>query len=122
MKILWRWACAAVAIYVAIRLVPGLEFAGPWWHLAMVALIQGFFNALLRPLLALLTCPLILLTLGLFTLVINACMLWLTAEAAASLGIQFRLAGFWPAFWGALLISIVSAGLNLLIREEEQRA
>lgn len=75
----------------------------------------------MRPLLQLLTCPLILLTLGLFLLVINALMLWLTAAMAEAFGINFRVAGFWPAFWGGLVISLVSAALNLLIYDETAR-
>jgi putative membrane protein len=72
-------------------------------------------NALVRPILKLLTCPLILLTLGLFILIINAAMLGLTAAMVETFGINFRVAGFWSAFFGAIVISIVSAALNLLI-------
>lgn len=119
MKILMRWVAAAIAIFVAVKLLPGLYFNGAWWQLGIVALIFGLLNALVRPVLKFLTCPLIILTLGLFVLVINAMMLWLTARAADTFGIDFRVSGFWSAFWGALVISVISAALNLLIREED---
>ncbi len=119
MKLLLRWGCNALAIFIAVKLLPGLSFSGPWWQLGGVALIFGLLNALVRPVLKLLTCPLILLTLGLFILVINAALLWLTASLADYFGMAFRVAGFWPAFWGALLISICSALLNLLINDDD---
>lgn len=119
MKILMRWVAVAIAIFVAVKLLPGLYFNGAWWQLGIVALIFGLLNALVRPVLKFLTCPLIILTLGLFVLVINAMMLWLTAKATAAFGIDFRISGFWSAFWGALVISVISATLNLLIRDED---
>jgi len=75
-------------------------------------------NALIRPLVTLLTCPLIILSLGLFTLVINAGMLLLASWLSGLVGIGFRVDGFWPAFWGGLIISIVSAVLSLVLKDE----
>jgi putative membrane protein len=121
MKLLLRWLFTTLAIYAAIQLMPGLSFSGPWYQAAILALIFGLLNALVRPLLKFLTCPLIVLTLGLFTLVINALMLWLTAAVAERVGIDFRVADFWSAFWGALVISVVSAILNLLISDDERK-
>lgn len=118
-KLLLHWVCTSLAIFVAVKLLPGLQFEGPWWQLGIVALIFGFFNALVRPILMLLTCPLILLTLGLLIPIINAMMLGLTAATAKTFGIKFHVAGFWPAFWGAIVISLVSAVLNLLIGGDE---
>ena len=118
MKLLLRWLFAAIAIFAAVKLLPGLYFNGPWWQLGIVALIFGLLNALVRPMLTFLTCPLIIFTLGLFTLIINAAMLWLTAQTADALGINFRVHGFWSAFWGGLVISVISAVLNLLINDE----
>ncbi len=120
MKLLLRLIITAIAMYAAVKLLPGLQFRGQWWQLGIVALIFGLLNALVRPLLKFLTCPLILLTLGLFTLVINAAMLWLTAAASEAFGINFRITDFWSAFWGALVISVVSAALNLLVSDEEE--
>jgi putative membrane protein len=117
-KLLLRWIWTAIAIFAAVKLLPGIYFNGPWWQLGIVALIFGLLNALVRPVLALLTCPLIILTLGLFILVINAAMLWLTAKSSAFFGIDFRVSGFWTAFWGAVVISVVSAALNLLIHDK----
>ncbi|MBO0721449.1 MAG: phage holin family protein [Blastocatellia bacterium] len=117
-KLLLRWVCTAIAIFVAVKLLPGIHFNGPWWQLGIVALIFGLLNALVRPILKLLTCPLIILTLGLFILVINAAMLLMTARAAEVFGINFRVASFGSAFWGALVISVVSAVLNLLVHDE----
>lgn len=120
MKFLIRWGCNAIAIYAAIKLLPGLAFTGTWWQLCLVALILGLLNALVRPLLELLTCPLILLTLGLFVLVINAALLLCTAAIANALDIPFRIAGFGAAFWGALVISIISSLLSLLVTDSEE--
>ena len=117
-KLLLRWLWTAIAIFAAVKLLPGIHFNGPWWQLGIVALIFGLLNALVRPVLALLTCPLIILTLGLFILVINAAMLWLTAKSSIFFGIDFRVSGFWSAFWGAVVISVVSAALNLLIQDK----
>ncbi|HZS06807.1 MAG TPA: phage holin family protein [Blastocatellia bacterium] len=119
MKLLLRWVFTAVAIFAAVKLLPGLAFRGEWWQLGIVALIFGLLNALVRPVIKFLTCPLIVLTLGLFTLVINAAMLWLTAVFAESFGINFRITDFWSAFVGALVITIVSAVLNLFVSDDE---
>jgi putative membrane protein len=119
MRLLLRWAVAAIAIFVAVKFLPGLHFRGSLLSLAGVAAIWGLVNALVRPVLKLLTCPLIILTLGLFTLIINAAMLLLTSWFAEGFGIHFAVDDFWAAFWGALVISIVSFLLNLLIGEAE---
>jgi putative membrane protein len=120
MKLLLRWICTAFAIFAAVKLLPGLYFEGPWAQLLAVALIFGLLNALVRPILKFLTCPLIILTLGLFLLVINAAMLSLTASFAKALGINFRVAGFWPALLGAIVISALSAIFNLLIDDDDR--
>jgi putative membrane protein len=112
----------AVALYVATRIVPGLSFDGQWMTLAIVALIFGLVNALVRPLLEVLTCPLIILTLGLFTFVINAFMLMLTGWLADQLNLGFHVAGFIPALIGALVISIVSFVMNLVVSEVRDEA
>jgi len=112
-----RWGINAVAIWVAIELVPGIEHTGSAASLILIALVFGLVNALVRPVLTFLTCPLILLTLGLFILVINALMLALTAWLVPSLSI----AGFWPALLGALIISVVSSVISMLIKEDSGR-
>jgi putative membrane protein len=118
-RILLRWLINALAIYVASKAVPGI-YVRDEWAIIMVALILGLVNAFIRPLLKFFTCPLIVLTLGLFLFVINAAMLGLTAWVAGQLGIGFGVANFWAALWGALVISLVSLALTLLIRGEEK--
>lgn len=116
-RIVMRWLISTLAIFVAVIVVPGIEFVGPGWELGIVAAVFGLINVLLRPLITLLTCPLILLTFGLFGLVINAALLLLTATIASNLGLVFRVNGFWPAVWGGLIVSIISMILNLLAGE-----
>jgi putative membrane protein len=113
-----RWLINILAIYAAVWLVPGIEFEGPGWQLGVIAVVFGLINVALRPLLTLLTCPLIILTFGLFGLVINAVLLALTAQIAESLGIHFTVAGFWPAVLGGLVIALVGLVLNILAGEQ----
>ena len=113
-KLLLRWLINAVAIYVAMMVIPGLEADGGWTVFLWMALILGLANALIAPLIRLLTCPLILLTLGLFTLVINACMLWLASAIASRFGIGFYVRDFGAAFLGSLVITVVSFALSIL--------
>jgi putative membrane protein len=123
-KLLLRWIINAVAIYVAMELVPGIEVVGEWTVYLWTALILGLVNALIAPILKLLTCPLIILTLGLFTLVINALMLWLASVIAISLDVGFIVEGFWAALLGSIVISVVSFALSILTgvnREDRDR-
>lgn len=116
-SIVIRWLISSLAIFAAVYIVPDITFTGPGWQIGVVALLFGLINVALRPLLTLLTCPLIILSFGLFGLVINAALLALTAEIAGSLGVQFTVGGFWSAVGGGLVISIVSTILNLLAGE-----
>ena len=119
MRILVRWLVNAIALWVAIQIVPGLEHTGETGtSLLIIALIFGLVNALVRPLIVLLTCPLIVLTMGLFILIINSIMLALTGWLSNQFGLGLQIDGFWPTFFGALVISIVSAIINLLIKDE----
>jgi len=117
-KFIIRWAINAIALYVAIWIVPGIELAGAWTNVLWLALIFGLLNALLRPLLKFLTCPLIILTLGLFTILINTGMLLLTSKIGQSLGFGFTVDGFWTAVLGSLVISAVSIVMSLILRDE----
>jgi putative membrane protein len=121
MRFLIRLIITAAALWAAVALVNGITFTGGWISLLFVALIFGLVNAIVRPLLKLLTCPLVLLTLGLFIFVINALMLWLTSALSVSLGLGFHVAGFASAFWGALVVSIVSVLLSLFVPDGEAR-
>lgn len=122
-KILLRWVINAVAVWVAIAIVPGLEADGGWTVYLWVALILGLVNALIAPIVKLLTCPLILLTLGLFTLLINGAMLWLAAVISRELGLGFFVHTPGAAVLGALVISVVSMVLSVLtgVNRKEQR-
>src|SRR5215217_1223194 len=117
-SLILRWLITSLAIFAAEYLVPGITFNGPGWELGLVAAVFGLVNIGLRPLLSLLTCPLIILTLGLFGLVINALLLLVTAWIAGNLGVDFRIDGFWPAFWGGLIISLVTMILTILAGEQ----
>lgn len=120
-KFLLRLLINAVGLYAAAELVPGIYLEGDWRVLLAVAFVFGLVNALLRPLLKLLTCPLIILTLGLFTLVINAVLLLVASVLANALGLPYGVEGFWPAFWGALVVSIVSLIGSLLLGSERDK-
>jgi putative membrane protein len=106
---LQRWLINAVAVMVAANLVKGIEYQ-TLSGLLVASLLLGIFNALLRPLLVLLSLPLVIFTLGLFTLVINALLLYFVGSLVKS----FVVANFWAAFWGSLIISFVSLILNTL--------
>ena len=118
-KLLIRLLANALGLYVAARIVPGISVGENWLVVLGVALVFGLVNALIGPLLKLLTCPLIILTLGLFTLVVNAVLLLLTSGLSRAVGLSFTVDGFWPAFWGALVISIVSFVMTLVFHEND---
>lgn len=100
-----RWFVTAVAVFVAAWIVPGIHYTSPT-GLALASLLLGIINALVRPVLLILCLPLILVTMGLFILVLNALLLWFVAGILP--GGTFAVDGFWSAFWGAIIISIVS--------------
>jgi putative membrane protein len=123
MKLLIRWVIAGLALFAAAWLVPGIHIEGTAWIIfAAMAVILGLVNAIVRPLLKLLTCPLILLTLGLFVLVINGVTLWLASAIAVNwFHVGFYVDGFWPAFLGALIVSIVTVILSVLVKEDDDK-
>jgi putative membrane protein len=103
-------------LWVATRVVPGVTYSGDWIPFFGVALIFGAINTFVGFTTKILTFPLIIVTLGLFILFINGLMLWLTSVASAALGLGFRVEGFWAAFWGAFVVSLVSTVLSLMTR------
>lgn len=120
-RFLIRWAINAIALYVAVAIVPGISPQNPnWVSYIWLALIFGVVNALLNPLLKLLTCPLILLTLGLFTLLINTFLFYLAGYIGQSFGVGFTVDGFWSALLGSIVVSLVSVVLALLIGDSER--
>jgi len=116
-EFLIRLLVNAAALWVATRLVPGVTFDGGTLPFLGVALVFGVVNAFIRPVMQVLAFPLILVTLGLFLLVVNGLMLWLTSSLSASLGLGFHVTGFWAAFWGAIVVSVTSLLLSMLIRD-----
>jgi putative membrane protein len=120
MGILLRILINAAALWAATRLVPGVSFDGSWPALLVVALVFGVLNVSVRPILMLLTLPLLLVTLGLFTFVLNAVMLWITSAISSALGLGFHVAGFGAAFLGALVVTVVSFLLSLFVSSERR--
>lgn len=125
MRFIIRTLAAAVALWVAIQLVEGITITTSsttkyWGTLLVVALIFGVVNAIVKPIVKLLGCAIIVLTLGLFLLVINAAMLMLTSWIAGQLDIPFNVADFWPsAVVGSIIISVVSWLLGLFIPDND---
>jgi putative membrane protein len=120
MPFLIRWLVNAAALWVATQIVPGVSYAGGALPLLGVALVFGVVNAVIRPVAKILTFPIIILTLGIFALVINGLMLMLTSALSSALGLGFHVSGFWAAFWGALVVSLVSTILSLFIRDSRR--
>ena len=113
MVFLLRLLINAAALWVAIQLVDGIDHRGSMWSLLFVALVFGVLNASIRPVLQLLSLPLLILTLGLFMFVINALMLMMTGWVSRLLNLGFYVGGFWDAFLGGLIISVVSLMLSI---------
>jgi putative membrane protein len=118
MKFLMRTLVTAIALWAATRLVTGITFHGSVLALACVAIVFGLLNAFVRPVITFFAFPLIIVSLGLFIFVLNAVMLLLTSGLASHLGIDFHVSGFGAAFWGALVVSIVSWVLSIFIRDD----
>ena len=111
--LLIRFVVTGTAVLLTAEIIPGIEVEGPSAGIAVVILL-ALLNALVRPVLYLLSLPFIILTLGLFMVVINALLIQLVSFLVKG----FVVEGFWPAFWGAVLISVVSSILNLFISED----
>jgi putative membrane protein len=126
MKVLLRVAITAVALFVATAVVPGIQLlAGTTLSkvttLVVVALIFGVSNTVLKPIVKTLGCVFYVLTLGLFGLVVNGLLLWLTSWVAGKLSEPFHITGFWPAFWGAIIVGIVGWLLSITLGENRHR-
>jgi len=125
-RFLLRVAVSAVALGVATAAVPGIELlAGSGWSklgtLLGVALIFGLINATLKPLIKVVGCAFYVFTFGLAALVVNGLLLWLTSVIAGDLTLPFHVTGFWAAFWGAIIVGLVSWLLHLLIGDNRTR-
>ena len=120
MRFLLQVVVSAAALGVATAAVPGITLpAGSGWSkvgtLLVVAVIFGLINATLKPLIKVVGCAFYVLTLGLAALVVNGLLLWLTSWVAGKLSLPFHITGFWAAFWGAIIVGLVSWVLNLFI-------
>lgn len=120
MHFLLRLIANAIALWVSVLIIPGIAYSGGAFGLVGVALVFGVVNAIIRPVLKLLTCPLVVLTLGLFVFVLNGLMLWLTSELSLALGIGFDVDGFWAAVLGAIIVGLVSTALTLVLGAREE--
>jgi putative membrane protein len=105
-------------LWVATRIVPGVTYTGGWMPILGVAVVFGVVNNFIRPVAKILTFPIVILTLGLFLLVINGFMLWLTSALSDALDLGFHVQGFFAAFLGALVVSVVSGLLSLMAAEK----
>lgn len=115
------WLITAVALVAAAYLVPGIRVTGDDGLVVVlvVAVILGLVNVLIKPILSFLSCGLIVLTLGLFLIVINALSLWLSSWIAQNvLQIGFVVDGFWPALWGSIVVSVVSFVLSSVLLKD----
>ena len=111
-----RWLVTTVAVLIAAHLIPGISYEG-WGTLLGASLMLGIINAFVRPILLLLSLPWIILTMGLFIFVINALLLMLVSKIVPA----FQVAGFWSAFFGAIVISFVSWLLSSFFRGSDGR-
>ena len=120
MNFIIRVAVATFAVWIAVAIVGGLEFEGSFWNLALIGLILGVINASIKPILTVLSIPFIILTLGLFLLIINWAMFALVVLLAAPdrLDLGLTSTGFWATFFGAVIVSIVSWITGTAIAEE----
>lgn len=120
-RFILRLAINAIALYLAVLVLPGrIELRDSFVSIIWLALIFGIVNALFGPLLKFLTCGLIMLTLGLFTLVINTFLFWLTSVIGQSFGIGLLINDpiWWNAFLGGLVVSVVSVIMTLILKDE----
>src|SRR5512135_2632191 len=121
MGFLIRLLVNAAALWVATRVVPGVSYSGELLPFLGVALVFGIVNAYIRPVAKLLALPLIILTLGIFALIVNGLMLWLTSSLSTTLGLGFHVSGFWAAVFGSLVVSIVSTVLWMFVQDDSMR-
>ena len=113
-SLLLQWLITGVAIYGALVLVPGITFTGKGYEIGILALIYSVINVIVRPVLLVLSIPLVVLTMGLFMVVVNAVLLLMTAHFAHYMGIEFRIDTLFTAIVGAIVISLISMLLQLL--------
>lgn len=126
MRVLIRAVLTAAALAVATWLVPGIQLGhgttvAKVLTLLAVAVIFGLVNAVVKPVVKAVGCLFYVLTLGLIALVVNGLLLWLTSWVAGELTLPFHITGFWPAFWGAIIVAVVGWLLGVLVPEPAER-
>ncbi|TDB73723.1 phage holin family protein [Micromonospora sp. KC723] len=126
MGFLIRLAITAIALWVTTLVVPGVDVSGRTGTntaltLLAVALIFGVVNAVLKPVIKVVGCVFYLLTLGLIALVVNALLFLLTDWIARGLDLPFRVAGFWAAFWGAIVMTVVTWLISVVVPDRLER-
>lgn len=123
MKLILRWLIIAISLYVAVLIVPGITVEGDAWvAFSVMAIVLALVNAVIRPILKLLSCGFIIITLGLFVLVINAGTFLLASNIAQNVfNVGFYVDGFWPALFGSIIVSIVSVVLSNILIDEEKK-
>jgi putative membrane protein len=123
MKLIIRWIITSIAVAAAAWLIPGITIEGTngWWAVAVMAIALGLVNAILRPVLALLSCGFIVVTLGLFMLVVNGLTFWAGSWVAVNwFNVGFYVDGLWPAILGSIVVSIVSLLLSVFLKDKEE--
>jgi putative membrane protein len=123
-KILIRVVITAVALWVATLIVGGIDVTAATTPrklgtLIAVAVVFGLINGFLKPIVKTLGCVFYIVTLGLIAFVVNGLLLWLTSWVAGRLNLPFHVSGFWAAFWGAIVVGLVSWLLNLFVHDDE---
>ncbi|MEG3632984.1 phage holin family protein [Micromonospora palythoicola] len=126
MGFLIRLAATAIALWITTLIVPGVEVTGRTGYdtaftLLVVALIFGLVNAVLKPVIRVVGCVFYLLTLGLFALVVNALLFLLTDRIARALDLPFQVDGFWAAFWGAIVMAVVTWLISVAVPDPADR-
>ncbi len=113
-QLILRIMINALSIGIAVKLIDGITFTGEWWKMIIIALIFGLINSLIKPIITFFSIPFIILTLGLFIVVVNALMLLLTAKLSDTFNLGLQIDGFFPALLGAIIVSVVSILLTWL--------
>jgi putative membrane protein len=116
-KLLVRWICNVIALFVAAWILAGVSYGDQWWTLFIAAAVFTLVNAWVKPVLAVLSIPFILVTLGLFYFLINVLMLYLTDWLVP----DFEIRTFWWAVLAAIIVSIVNGLLNLFLPDDDDR-
>lgn len=123
MRLIIHWVITVIALYIATLLLPddlmSVQGADAWLAFTIMAAVLGLVNIFIRPILKFFSCGLIILTLGLFTLVINAFLLWFSSWICLQMDVGFYVQVPWGAFWGSIIVSIVSFVFNLFIRNKK---